>query len=254
MKQYFLFTRIVFTLALTVVVIGFSAFSQNQQKSTNSFQKEQLSRDNDTGTSRRRDRAGRDMDQLEKEMRNLDIQMKNLGDQIKNMDFEKAEKQLNEAMQKIDREDITKQTDKSTKDIDRENLRDQIDKFAKINRLQMKDAKKQIDLAKINFEKQKSEFGLNSSKMKENFEKSMKNVRKSMENAKEEIKNFNELTNALEKDGLIDKSKAYKIELRNGELYINDKKQPKEISDKYRKYFRKSNFTINMNEEDGVRV
>ncbi len=73
-----------------------------------------------------------------------------------------------------------------------------------------------------------------------------------MEKAKREMLNFKEFTNELEKDGLIDKKKGYKLQLKDGELYINGTKQSKEISDKYSKYYQgKNNFTINMSLDDG---
>jgi hypothetical protein len=247
MKHYFLFTRVVFALALTVVLIGFSAFSQNQKKGGDSFRKEQLSQNNNTDTSGRRNSTDRDIDQLDEQMRRLDIQMKDLDIQIKNLDFEKYQKQLNEAIQKIDMDSFSDKIDKSMKNIDWDDMRYQLKKGAKVNQ-------KLMEQVKLNFEKQKAEFRFNSGKMKENFEKSMKNGCRLMENAKEDLKNFMELTNALEKDGLMDKSKGYKIELQDDELYINDKKQSKEISDKYRKYYREGNFTIDINEENGIRI
>jgi len=247
MKQYFLFTRIVFALALTVVLIGFSAFSQNQKKSGDSFRKEQLSQNNNTDTSGRRNSTNGDIDQLDEQMRQLDTQMKDLDIQMKNVDFERYQKQFDEAIKKIDLEDFSDKIDKSMKNIDWENVRNQLKKGAQANQ-------KQMEQAKMDFEKQKAGFRLNGQKMKENFEKSMKNARRSMENAREEIKNLREFANILEKDGLIDKSKRYKIEVINNELYINDQKQSKEINDKYRKYYRKGNFTINTNEENGIRI
>ena len=52
----------------------------------------------------------------------------------------------------------------------------------------------------------------------------------------------------VQKDGLIDKNKGYSIEWKNGgELYINGKKQTKEISDKYKKYYKKDGWRIEMN-------
>jgi hypothetical protein len=55
----------------------------------------------------------------------------------------------------------------------------------------------------------------------------------------EDLKLMNLLTSALEKDGLIDTLKPYKLEIRDGEFYIGGKKQSKEVRDKYRMYFRK---------------
>ena len=40
----------------------------------------------------------------------------------------------------------------------------------------------------------------------------------------------------MEADGLIDKKKGYTIEWKSGELYINGTEQPKNVSDKYKKY------------------
>jgi hypothetical protein len=86
-------------------------------------------------------------------------------------------------------------------------------------------------------------------KIRRNTEKAMKSARESMKKIKVEMKGLRDFTNALESDGLIDKLKPYKIEVKGGDLYINDKKQPKEVSEKYRKYYRKDSFTINTQEE-----
>ncbi len=71
---------------------------------------------------------------------------------------------------------------------------------------------------------------------------------------KKKLRTWKTFIDELQKDGLIDKKKNYKIEVKSGELYINGEKQTKELSDKYRKYYSKDNFTINMNDEDGVRI
>jgi hypothetical protein len=61
---------------------------------------------------------------------------------------------------------------------------------------------------------------------------------------KKDLAVMTDLTTALEKDGLIDNKKPYKLEIRDGELYINGKKQTKKVNDKYRKYFKNDNYTI----------
>jgi len=66
----------------------------------------------------------------------------------------------------------------------------------------------------------------------------------------EDLKLMNLLTSALEKDGLIDTRKPYKLEIKDSEFYINGKKQSKEVRGKYQKYFRKDstdNYTIQSN-------
>lgn len=60
----------------------------------------------------------------------------------------------------------------------------------------------------------------------------------------EYLKVMNQLIDGLHKDGLIDKKKTYKLEVKKGDLYINGQKQPIEVSDKYRKYFQSDNYAL----------
>ena len=51
------------------------------------------------------------------------------------------------------------------------------------------------------------------------------------------------------KDGLIDKDKRFSIEWKNGgDLYINGTKQSKEISEKYRKYYKEDGYEFNFSD------
>ncbi len=110
-----------------------------------------------------------------------------------------------------------------------------------------------MEVVRTQLEKQRANMDLNSKEFKVNVDKAMRNAKEAMMKAREELQNLKEFTNELEKDGLINKSKHYKIEVKSGELYLNDKKQTKEVNDKYRKYYRKDNFIINLN-EDGIRI
>lgn len=257
MKQYSFYSRIVFALAFTAVIIGFSAFSQKQQKSgTDSFRKEQFSKDDDTSTSRKRNRDefNWNFDRLDDQMKQLDLQMKNLDFQMKNFNMEKLQEEINEGVKKIDVEKITEQIDKSIKNIDWGKMNNEVVKNLNVSKLKMEEAAKEMDHVKANLERQKVQIKLNTGRVREDIENAMRKAKRSIENAKEELRNMKEFTDALEKDGLINKSKAYKIEVKNSELYIDGKKQSKEISDKYRQYYRKSNFTINMDEEDDTKI
>ncbi|HKG69403.1 MAG TPA: hypothetical protein VKA92_11090 [Segetibacter sp.] len=257
MKQEAFFTRMVFALAFTAIVIGFSAFSQKPQKgSRDSFRKEQLSKDNDTSASgkRNRDRTDWNFDKLEEQMKQLDLQMKNLDHQMKKLDMSEFQIEADEAIKKIDSEKIAEQVDEAMKNIDWENINNNVAKNVKVNKLKMVEVKKEMEQVKANLEKQKAHIKINTGKIKENIEKAMKNAKISMEGAREELRNMKEFTDELEKDGLIDKSKAYKIAVKEGELYIDGKKQSKQISDKYRHYYRKSDFTIDMSAGDDIRI
>jgi hypothetical protein len=57
-----------------------------------------------------------------------------------------------------------------------------------------------------------------------------------------ELKLMNQLIDGLQKDGLIHRNKPYTVQIKEGELYIDSKKQPKEVTDKFRKYFSGDNY------------
>jgi uncharacterized membrane protein len=72
-----------------------------------------------------------------------------------------------------------------------------------------------------------------------------------VQGAKDEIKKASanlretrEMTEEMEKDKLLNKKESYIIEYKNQELFINGKKQSKEVSEKYRNFFKGKNFKI----------
>ncbi len=250
-------TKIVFALALTALIIGFSAFSQKDKSAPYSFREEANSTDDDTATSRKRDRylTEKDLDKIDAAMKRLDAEMEKLDDKMKKMDFNKVQREVDAAMSKIDFNKIEKQVDESLKKIDFEKMNRNIkESMAHVKELDMAKVKAQMEKAKVQFEIEKKHMNVDSRKIKVDVEKAMKIAKESMVKAKEELRDMREFTNELQKAGLIDKSKDYKIEVKSGELYINDKKQTKEVSDKYRKYYKRENFTIEMNENEGVRI
>lgn len=257
MKHYSSFTKVVFALALTAVIIGFSAFGQKEKSNRYSFRKEQSSKNDDTTAPRKRNRNGanRDFYKIEEQLKDLAIQMKNLNEQMKKLDMKGYEKEIEEAMKNINIEKMAEQINKTMKNIDWERINNQIAENAEmVSRLKMKEAARQLEKVKTNLQKQKADMQINGQKVKADIERAMKNAKQSIERAKEEIKNVQRFTEALEKNGLIDKSKPYKIEVKDGELYIDDKKQSKEVSDKYREYYRKSDFTIDMSKGNNFRI
>lgn len=255
MKLHFSATKIVFILALTVIIIGFYAFSQKEKTNRYSFRKETNPTNIDTPTPLIHDRylTERDMDKIEDAIKKLDEQMEKLNGQMKKMDFSKVQKEVDNAMQKVDFDKIEKRMNESLRKIDVEKMEKDIkESVSRVGNLD--GVKAQMQIAKAQLEMQRANIDLNRREAKVNVEKAMRNARESMMKAREELRNLKEFTDQLKNDGLINKNKNYKIEVRSGELYINDKKQSKEVNDKYRKYYKKDNFTINLNEGDGIRI
>ena len=65
-----------------------------------------------------------------------------------------------------------------------------------------------------------------------------------IEKAKIEFKGYQEMVYEMEKDGLLNTKADYTIIYRDEELTINGKKQPAEVTNKFKKYFSKDGVTI----------
>ena len=82
----------------------------------------------------------------------------------------------------------------------------------------------------------------------------MQTAKESIEKAKKEMLEYKRFIDGLDKDGLIDKDKNYKIEYKNGELSINGKKQSVEVAKKYSSFLKdKKDFTIKK-DDDGFDI
>lgn len=254
MKLQELAPKIVFVLALIAFIIGISAFSQKNNTDRYSFRKETDSANDGTATSRQRDRylTDKDMDKLDAAMKRLDEQMSKLDVRMQKIDKMKIERHMTDAMKQVNSENINQKIEEAMKKVDIERMNSHLKEgMANIDRTKLK---AELNKTRAGLEKERQHNNLYEGKIREGVEDAMKHARQSMLRAKEAITNMKDFTDELQKDGLIDKKKTYKIEVKSGELYIDDKKQSKEVSDKYRRFYKKENFSINMNEEEGVRV
>jgi hypothetical protein len=83
--------------------------------------------------------------------------------------------------------------------------------------------------------------------IKRSVDEGLKGARIGIENAKKELGLMKEFTETLETDGLINRKKGFKIEIKDNEMFINGTRQSKEVNDKYRKYFKNEDYTIKSN-------
>lgn len=169
---------------------------------------------------------------------------KEIEDAISKIDFRKIEQDIEAAMDelpKIDKEKIKQDIQKSGKE-----LEEKLEK--KEWRSEMEEVKK-INLDEINKEMEKVHKEL--SKMKEDLKTEKFDMKETMgkaqieiENAKEELRGYQEMIYAMEQDDLLNTKKDYLIEYKNGELSINGKKQSFDVTNKYKKYFKKDAISI----------
>lgn len=216
-------------------------------------------------------------DQMEKlKQKDWDKMQRDIEESIRKIDIEKIHQQAADAVQKIDFEKINSQIQASLQKIDFEKIRLQLDKsFDEISKINKEEIKKELEQAErqvkeaLSKEEWKQELK-NAQKIKKSeLDKEMANVKKELEKvkedmkkqkfdiktdldkaredidkAKDELKGYQQMIYDMEKDGLLSTKEDYSIEYKSGDLYINDKKQPSEVTDKYKKYFKENKIAI----------
>lgn len=143
------------------------------------------------------------------------------------MDIDKSMKEIDFTKMKMDLDKMKIEMNQSLKEINTEGLKKSMEELNKVN---FDDLKKEMDNAK-------KEIDLNKDHLKIDMEK----FKIDMEKAKTEMGEVKNMANDMEKDGLINKKESNTIEYKDKELFINGKKQSREMADKYRKYFKGDN-------------
>jgi len=169
---------------------------------------------------------------------------KEIEESLRKIDFNKIERDIEAAMDevsKIDKEKIKQEIQKARKEVDeqlqKKEWRKEMEEAKKIN---MKEIEKEMENVKEEMSRVKEELKLEKLDMKETMRKAHVEIGR----AKEELKGYQEMIYDMEKQGLLDAKEDYTIEYRQGQLTINGKKQSTEVSNKYKKYFKKDSMTI----------
>lgn len=200
---------------------------------------------------------------LQKSMKQVEEAMQRLEQQLSRRNFSK---EVEEALNRVDLAKIKRDVDAAIARIDLTKVTADIE--AAVSHLDMKhlseDLKKAMHDARRHFnsEEWKSQMKeLRNVDMKEleeqmkklkqemkglNLDASLETARKALEKVKLELAAYTEMTNEMERDGLINKKKGFKIERKNGELWINGQKQNAKVTEKYSQYLKqKPDFKLN---------
>lgn len=187
--------------------------------------------------------------QVEQAMKAVDMEKirQQVERSLRDIDFEKIQKDVErsvDAATKIDREEIQKELLKAKKEVQEqlskqnwERIKIEMDQAKKVNQKEITEA---IEKAKKEMSQAKIRLDLEKLDLKETMAKAHEGIAK----AHKELRALQEMIYDMEADGLLNTKEDYSIEYKNGELFINDKKQPADILNKYKKYFGKDNVTI----------
>lgn len=251
---------------LFVVVITAVAWQTDDKDKKDDSTSRQYTGDTSVPKQRNYDKNEFRMKELDQAMKQLDIEMKKLDLHMKDLDIE-ISKNVNEALAEIDFEKIGKEVEAELKKIDVEKINKEVQEELKkidLNKISievnqsLKEAQeeiKNVDMQKLQNEMKELQLKLNSKEFKAEIEEAMQDAKQEIEKAKQELRDLKDFTDALQKDGLIDKKKGYTIEwTKDGDLIINGKTQPKSISDKYSRYYKKDGYKIKMRPDDELEV
>lgn len=187
------------------------------------------------------DKAAKDLDRAAEELNKnmqvdltkMDKELKAAMDEMKKIDLEKISREVQTTLAKLDWEKTRTEVERSLREAEK-----------KMKEIDKKQIEKEMARAKDEMNEARLTPKIDMEKIKKDVEKGMAAARVGIEKAKKEIALLKEFTESLEKDGLINRKKGYRIEVKKGELYINGTQQPKEVNDKYRKYFKEEDYSI----------
>jgi len=184
------------------------------------------------------------LDGLDKSLEGLDINLKNLDVNLSGLDT-CISKSIKLALSNINFEEIGKTTRDAVNNIDWKGIQTDINNAMRDVHVELKN----IDWDKISADIKVAADEVKNAHIEVNVQEivnnAMEKASEGIEVAKVELKRLKEFVNELDKDGLIKKNDGYKLEWKDdGSLYINGKKQPKEVSDKYHKYYKEGGYTI----------
>lgn len=185
-------------------------------------------------------KINKQLDSLQLQLKGLNSALiKKLENTMADIDMQKINQEMQLALQKIDLNQLTidskkaiEQTETQLKHFDMQKMQAEIEKM-----------RKQINHDNI-YEQ------INTENIKKQVEGALQNANEQIKKAAKELQELKAFIAELEKDGLIVCKKGFTIQWKsNGELYINNTQQPKQVADKYSKYYHRDGYKIKVNAE-----
>jgi len=202
--------------------------------------------------------------EIAKAMKELEWQKLNIEEQMKNIDMQKIQAEVQDAMQKIDMEKMQKDMKHAhealEKNIDYKKMEAEMraamgqtkKALAEMKAIDMQKVQQQLERAKeqltvnetqINDEIENAKKNLDE-RFHKDFKKELEKAKEGVKKASEELQHYKEMLIEMKKEGLLKPDGSYSIKYKNGELYIDGLKQPDNITEKYKHYFRQENVQL----------
>jgi DNA repair exonuclease SbcCD ATPase subunit len=190
----------------------------------------------------------------------MDAELKAAMKNLENVDLEKIQEELKASLSTIDEKRMKSDLQASLKELDKidlekmkkeiehslEQVKTKVDAEEISRKVRESLSKVDLDKVKGDMQKVRDEMEKNKDNMKLDFDK----MRNDLEKTKVELKGYQEMVYKMEADGLLKTNSDYKIEYKDGQLFINGDKQSMEVTNKYKKYFPKDGITIRKEKGD----
>ena len=168
-----------------------------------------------------------DVRSLERALKNVEYRLQKLEAELRNKDWGKVENAYRKAIDNINWKQIEKDTRHALADV---NNRMELE-----NDIHLDNIKLQLNKTKIMVDQNLKQMRLS---LDHDLKINLQNATLGLQKAKVSLQRLKAFTNDLEKDGLIENGKPYSIEIKDGDLYINDVKQSKKVTKKYREKYK----------------
>jgi DNA repair exonuclease SbcCD ATPase subunit len=223
-----------------------------------------LSEAQDTIPSKKQQHEKMTMKDYDEMVKSLSAEMQKAIAEVKSIDAAKIAKEIEACLRELDAEKIKLEVNKAMKEVDIAAIQKEVKiamkemEYAKISediKQSLNDVKTEIehiDMEEVNEQIKKAKAELKKSKTtleKIDFESIIKEAGKNIEAAKQMMKLQKELFNEMEADGLINIKEGFIIEYNDKALYINGKKQPDTVTQKYKRYIPGNNYRITIEKE-----
>ena len=217
-----------------------------------------------------------------RKMENIDLEavQLELARALEEIDSKKIQEQVEKAIASVNPEKIQAELNAALAGIEavkmESSLESSLDKLSEAERTELKrelekartEIKKQLENTELQQSIQKAQaeelknVQVEMEKAKAEIRKAVENLRrdkinladekiraeKEIDKAKAEISGFQKMVYDLESAGLLDTKTDYRIELKNKQLFINQKLQPESVYQRYHSYFKSGNGYIEKKE------
>lgn len=173
---------------------------------------------------------------------NFDSVLQQVSVALSKIDYQKMQSDAQKALADIDYTKLNQDIKTAMKKIDLSNLKLDVSSAIdsakmSIDKIRWEDMKRDLEKAKAELNKTAALQKINTDSLQKHVQQALKNAQLQLREAQTELALQHDLPAALSEGGLLTLSEPYRVELKDGYLYINGKKQTKAITNKYASYY-----------------